>query len=65
MRSWQLRNFLSPLNAGLIAGLLEVALAASFASLIFSGELSGYVSRGIGLALMGAFLLETVDTLEP
>lgn len=52
----RLRALLPSLTAGLVVGLLEVALAASFASLIFAGELSDYVSRGIGLALMGAFL---------
>lgn len=50
------RNLLPSLTAGLVVGLLEVALAASFASLIFAGELSDYVPRGIGLALMGTFL---------
>jgi len=50
------RRLLPILTAGLIVGLLEIALATSFAALIFTGELSGYISQGIGLALMGTIL---------
>jgi sulfate permease, SulP family len=39
------------LLAGFLIGALEIALAVSFGSLIFSGELSPYLSRGIGMGL--------------
>jgi SulP family sulfate permease len=50
------RRLLPSLTAGLIVGLMEIALATSFAALIFAGELSSYVPQGIGLALMGTIL---------
>jgi len=43
-------------TSGLVVGLIEVILAISFAALIFAGELSGYVSNGIGIALIGAII---------
>ncbi len=54
------RRLLPVLTAGLVVGLLEIALATSFATLIFSGELSNYVPQGIGLALMGAVVSCTI-----
>lgn len=56
----ELRDALRPqrlipaLLAGILIGLLEIALAASFASLIFSGETAAHLSRGIGMALFSA-----------
>lgn len=47
-------RFLPGFTSGLIVGLIEVILAISFAALIFAGKLSGYVSNGIGIALIGA-----------
>jgi SulP family sulfate permease len=44
------------LTGGLIVGLIEVALAISFAALIFAGDLLSHVSNGIGLALFGAIV---------
>ncbi|MFN2137737.1 MAG: SulP family inorganic anion transporter [Candidatus Promineifilaceae bacterium] len=44
------------LTSGLIAGLLEVALAVSFGALIFGGTLSTYVPYGVGYALVGAII---------
>jgi SulP family sulfate permease len=49
--------------AGLVVGLLEIALATSFAALIFAGELSSYVPQGIGFALMGTILSSTLLAL--
>lgn len=40
------------LIAGLMVGFLEVILAISFASLIFSGPLENELARGIGMALV-------------
>lgn len=49
--------------AGLIAGILAVILEISFAALIFSGDLSSFVSSGIGLALFSAMVLVLVVAL--
>lgn len=42
------------LLAGLLIGILEIALAASFAALIFNGTTAEYLPRGIGMALFSA-----------
>ncbi|MGD2078241.1 MAG: SulP family inorganic anion transporter, partial [Chloroflexota bacterium] len=41
-------------TSGLVVAIYEVVAAASMAALIFSGELSTDVARGVGLALFGA-----------
>lgn len=40
--------------SGMLNGVLEIALATSFAALVFSGGLSPYLARGIGMALFSA-----------
>jgi SulP family sulfate permease len=42
---------------GLILGILEVTVAISFAALIFGGELSQFVSGGIGYMLFAAIVI--------
>jgi SulP family sulfate permease len=42
------------LLGGILIGILEIALATSFAALIFRGETAVYLSRGIGMALFSA-----------
>jgi SulP family sulfate permease len=54
---------IASMTSGLIIGILEVALAISFAALIFSGPLSPFLSNGIGHALAGAILSGTIITL--
>lgn len=50
-------NSLFPsLAAGSVAGLLEITLTLSFATLIYTGELSEYLGVGIGLALLGVII---------
>lgn len=49
--------------AGFLVGILEIALAASFAALIFSGETTAYLSRGIGMALFSATFGITITSL--
>ena len=51
------------LLAGFLVGILEIALAASFAALIFSGETTAYLSRGIGMALFSATFGITITSL--
>jgi SulP family sulfate permease len=50
-------------TAGLVLGILIVVIEISFAALIFSGELSGFVSNGIGLTLAGAVVLNLIVAL--
>ena len=52
--SLQPQRFIPSVLSGVLIGLLEIALAASFAALIFSGETADYLSRGIGMALFSA-----------
>lgn len=54
--------FLS-LIIGLVIGILTVIIMISFASLIFSGHLSGYVNQGVGFALFGGVVLSTIIAL--
>lgn len=51
------KRLLPGLTAGCILGILNITLSTSFAVLIFSGELSCYVSRGIGFTLFGALMI--------
>ncbi|MFN2137738.1 MAG: SLC26A/SulP transporter family protein [Candidatus Promineifilaceae bacterium] len=48
------------ISAGLIIGLLQIFMGLSFAALIFSGALSGFLAEGIGLALIGMILLGVI-----
>lgn len=57
LQELQLERLLPSLTAGLVAGVLEVLFAISFAALIFSGDLSPFVSAGIGLALFSTAVL--------
>jgi len=47
-------HLIAALISGVLNGAMEVALAVSFAALIFSGELSPHLSRGVGMALFSA-----------
>ena len=49
-------RLLPSLTSGFMVGLLNVVLSLSFAALIFSGELSGFVANGIGLALFSGIV---------
>jgi SulP family sulfate permease len=60
---FQSARFVPGLTSGLVAGLLEVIVAISFAALIFAGELSFFVPNGIGLALIGAIATGVVVAL--
>lgn len=51
------------LLAGTLVGILEIALAASFAALIFSGDSAAHLSRGIGMALFSATVGIALTTL--
>ncbi len=47
---------LSDIAAGLVVSLVAIPLPVSYAALIFSGALAGYVSNGVGLALFGGLV---------
>src|SRR6266498_1150189 len=57
------RQIALSLTAGAVAGLLDLAVLVSLAALIFSGQLAGFVSNGIGLLLVGTCLLNIVLAL--
>lgn len=61
------RRLIPTLIAALVIGLLQVFLAVSFAALVFAGELSPFLARGVGFALFGAvvtgFLLAVFSSL--
>lgn len=44
-------------TTGLVLGVLEVTVAISFAALIFGGELSQFVSSGVGFMLFSAIVI--------
>jgi SulP family sulfate permease len=50
-------RWLPGLTVGLVAGSLDIMIQISFALLIFSGDLSVYASRGIGLTLFAALAI--------
>jgi len=52
------------LSAGLINGVLVIMCEISFAAMIFSGDLSVYLPRGIGLTLFGGFLIGIVIAVK-
>jgi SulP family sulfate permease len=51
------------LTAGIIAGIFLVVFAVSFGALIFSGELTPFVSNGIGLTLFTAITVSIIVAL--
>ncbi len=51
------------LLGGLLIGILQIALATSFAALIFSGELAPHLSRGIGMGLFSTAVGITITSL--
>lgn len=53
----QPNRLLPSLTAGLVSGILTVMFSISFAAMIFSGDLSEYLSAGIGLTLFSAVVL--------
>lgn len=60
---FQPRQLLPSLTIGVVVGLVEVVVAISFAALIFSGELSMYIDKGIALSLIGAAISGTIVAL--
>lgn len=58
--SMDARQVVTGVTAGLVVGLIVIVFSISLATLIFNGELSPYLSRGIGLFLFGGFMLSII-----
>ena len=56
-REFKPEHLLPGMTAGIVAGIMAVFFEISLASLIFTGELSGYLSRGIGLMLFSSLVI--------
>ena len=57
------QRLLPILTVALISGLVVTTYEISFGSLIFSGDLSPFLSNGIGFCLMGAVLIGSIAAL--
>lgn len=57
---FQPKRLFPSLAAGLITGILTVMIEISLAALIFSGNLARFVSNGIGITLLGSFVIGVV-----
>ena len=60
---FQPNRILPSITAGLLAAIVTISLEISLAALIFSGDLSRFISNGIGLMLFGAFVMGIVIAL--
>ena len=57
------RRLLPTVTSGFIIGLLEVVMSLSFAALIFSGDLSGFLANGVGLVLFSGIIFGAMIAL--
>ncbi|RZM82535.1 SulP family inorganic anion transporter [Leptolyngbya iicbica] len=60
MKLWRPQVLIPNVTAGLITGLLTLTYSVSYAALIFSGDLSPYLSIGVSSALVGAVVLALI-----
>lgn len=60
MKNIDSRQLITSITAGLVAGLIVIVFCISLATLIFSGEMSQYISRGIGLFLFGGLAMSVL-----
>lgn len=51
------------LFAAIVVGLMAIVFSISFAAIIYSGEMAPYLSRGIGLTLLGAAIMAAVGAV--
>lgn len=56
-------SFLSAVTTGIFAGFMMVIMTITYASLIFSGELSHFVGQGIAVGLTSVVVIGTILTL--
>ncbi|MBE0683298.1 MAG: SLC26A/SulP transporter family protein [Anaerolineales bacterium] len=57
------RQLVPSITAGLVTGLIMVVLNVSLATLVFSGEMIPFISRGIGIFIFGAFAMSVVASI--
>jgi SulP family sulfate permease len=62
-KNFQPSVLLPALTAGLINAIITISVQLSFAALIFSGDLHEFLPRGIGILLLGSFIIITVIAL--
>ena len=62
-QEFQISQLPLQLIKGLLMGILVVMLAISFAALVFSEELAGYIATGIGFVLVGNTIQITLTAL--
>ena len=62
-RKFDFRQLLSVLSIGFVGGAIVLPLVISFAILIFSGELSSFAAKGIGMVLFGGFVMQLIVAL--
>jgi SulP family sulfate permease len=60
--AFSVRDVLSALLTGSIIAILVIFLEVSFAAMVFSGDLEGLLSQGIGFFLLGALVMGLVLT---
>jgi SulP family sulfate permease len=51
------RQLVTNITAGLVIGLIVVVLSVSLATLVFSGEMSVFISRGIGIFVFSGLIM--------
>src|SRR5687768_4910456 len=62
-RRFDIRQLLSVVSIGLVGGAIVLPRVISFAILIFSGELSPFAARGIGMVLFGGLIMQLIVAL--
>lgn len=62
-REFQPQQLLSSFVSGSVLGIIIITVMISFATMIFSGEVSDYLPTGIGITLVSAIILSIVTTL--
>ncbi len=62
-QEFQPDRLIPSLTAGIIGSLLQIVLAASYAALIFTGDLSSFIAQGIGLVLFATAILSLIVSL--
>ena len=55
-----MRRFLSVIISGLIIGFVTATATISYASLVFSGDLVGYLSQGLTLLLLSSIIISLI-----
>lgn len=62
-KNFQPSVLLPALTAGLINAIIIISMELSFAALIFSGDMRQFLPRGIGIVLLGSFIVGIVIAL--